>query len=85
MAIINNDYIAQFRKLAADFLADGSKFADGKARACEDIQQGATAWDIAHRTGIVGICYSEIPACCDAYIKTALARIFPNAEFTGKY
>lgn len=85
MALINNDYIAQFRKLAADFLADGSRFADGKARQCEDIQQGVTAWEIAHRVGIVSLCYAEIPACCDAYIKTALQRIFPNAVFADNY
>lgn len=84
MALISSDYIEQFRKLASDFLADGSRFTDGKARACEDIQQGVTAWDIAHRVGIVEICYG-IDGCHDAHIKTALAAIFPNAVFKDKY
>jgi len=92
MALINSAYVEQFRKLAADFLADGSRFADGKARACEDIQQGVTAWDIAHRVGITDICYGNtakdlpgIDGCHDAHIKTALAAIFPNAVFKDKY
>jgi hypothetical protein len=85
MALISDEYIEQFRTLATSFLADGSRFTDGKPRKCEDIQQGATAWEIAHRVGIVRICYEEIPACCDAHIKTALAKIFPNAVFADTY
>ena len=92
MALISSDYIEQFRRLASDFPSGGCRFTDGKARACEDIQQGVTAWDIAHRVGIVEICYGNtakdlpgINGCHDAHIKTALAAIFPNAVFKDKY
>lgn len=92
MALIGNELVAEFKKLAADFLAEGSRFADGKARSCEDIQQGATAWNIAHRAGITDICYGNsakdlpgIDGCHDAHIKTALAKVFPNAAFADTY
>lgn len=92
MALIGNDHIENFKSLAADWLADGSKFADGKGRSLADIKTGADAWHIASRAGITDICYGNtakdlpgIPDCHDAHIKTALAKVFPNAEFADKY
>lgn len=92
MALIGNEFIEQFKGLAADWLADGSKFKDGKSRELSDIKTGADAWHIASRAGITDICYGNtakdlpgIPDCHDAHIKTALAKVFPNAEFADKY
>lgn len=92
MAFISPAHVEHFRSLAENFLGDGSRFADGKARTCEDIRQGATAWEIAHRVGITEICYGNtakdlpgIEGCHDAHIKTALKAIFPNAIFKDTY
>ena len=92
MALIGNEFIEQFKTLAAAWLADGSKFKDGKPRELTDIKTGTDAWTIASRAGITDICYGnsakdipEIAGCHDAHIKTALAKVFPNAVFANTY
>lgn len=92
MALISVEHIENFKSLAVEWLADGSKFADGKGRTLADVKTGRDAWHIASRAGITDICYGNtakdlpgIPDCHDAHIKTALAKVFPNAEFADKY
>lgn len=49
-----------------------------------DIKTGRDAWAVAHRCGITAIAYLARDVT-DAHIKTALARVFPNAVFKDKY
>lgn len=85
MALIEQKYIEQFRNLATEWLSE-------RGYNCEDIKTGSDAWTVAHCAGITDICYGNtakdlpgIDGCVDAHIKTALTRIFPNAEFKDKY
>lgn len=77
MAYFNNEQIEKFRQRATEFLAD-------QGYTCADITVGSDAWRIAHLSGITNECYKDRD-CVDAHIKTALAKIFPNAVFKDKY
>lgn len=92
MAKIGLDHIENFKVLAGAWLADGSRFKDGKPRTCLDVLTGGDAWHIARCAGITDICYGNtakdlpgIPDCHDSHIKTALAKVFPNAVFKDRY
>ena len=78
-------HVDRFRQLATDWLAP-------KGFKVEDVKLGTDAWLIAHNSGITDICYGNsakdlpgVQGCTDAHIKTALARIFPNAVFKDRY
>ncbi len=92
MALIKKETVAQFADIASEWLEDGSNFKDGLPRNLSDIESGADAWLVAHRSGILEICYGNtakdlpgIEGCHDTHIKTALEKIFPNAIFKDRY
>ena len=85
MAMIDNNMIARFADMASAWLAP-------QGYSNSDVKLGSDAWLIANRAGITEICYGNtakdipgIPDCHDAHIKTALAKVFPNAVFKDKY
>jgi hypothetical protein len=92
MTKITHDDFCLMKNLAETFMADGSKWADGKPKACSMVVTGSQAWGIAHRSGITEFCYGNtakdypgIEGICDAHIVTALKKIFPNAVFKDSY
>ena len=85
MAKIDASMIEKFSLMASDWLAS-------QGYTNLDVKLGSDAWHIASRAGITEICYGNtakdipgIPDCHDAHIKTALAKIFPNAVFKDNY
>ena len=50
-----------------------------------DVKTGSEAWAVAHRTSWPRNLYDMSRDITDAHIKTALAKIFPNAVFKDKY
>lgn len=73
------------KNIIIDYLNDGSNFKDGDPKPVEIVKTGSTAWEIAHRSGAARFCYDLSRDVYDAHIKTALAKIFPNAVFADKY
>jgi hypothetical protein len=63
-------------------LADKRLATLGHTRA--DVKTGRDAWAFAHMCGITNEAYKD-RSVTDAHIKTALARVFPNAIFSDKY
>ena len=75
------EHLPRWTSICRDWLADGSRFADGQPRHLDDVLTGRDAWEIAHRSGIVREVYGL--GVNDSHIVTALRRIFPNAVFQG--
>lgn len=81
MAKISEAYVAEFKALAAAWLAE-------RNLACDDVKTGGDAWLIASRSGISAICYGDtsrdlpgLEGVHDAHIQTALQAVFPNCVF----
>lgn len=92
MAKIEGADFDAIASMARDYMANGANWSDGDPKDCGMVESGALAWELAHRAGITSYCYGDtsrdmpgIPDCVDAHIKTALARIFPNAVFKDRY
>lgn len=89
---ITAEQFATIKSMVETFMADPATWADGKPKSVDVVQTGSQAWGVAHRAGVTEYCYGNtakdmpgIEGVCDAHIKTALARIFPNAVFKDNY
>lgn len=82
---LTQDQFETVKAMITDYLADGSNFKDGLPKSVDIILTGSAAWEVGHRSGAVNFLYEASRDIVDAHIKTALAKIFPNAIFKDKY
>jgi len=80
MAKFDTATVTRWAKMAEMFLLR----LEGVTGTTKDIHLGVEAWTIAHLSGITSEAYDD-RSVTDAHIKTALEKIFPNANFKDRY
>jgi hypothetical protein len=73
----NTETLARWNKAVAQYVKDAGYHIN-------DVETGAHAWIIAHKTDITREAYED-RSVVDAHIKTALQKIFPKAVFKDTY
>ena len=79
MAKFDTATVTRWASMAETFLERA-----GDPGTTKDVYLGAEAWTIAHLSGITSEAYAD-RSVVDAHIKTALEKIFPNANFKDRY
>ena len=67
------------------FRSDAAAYLQARGFTPEQVVTGSDAWALAHWTRFASDCYDISRDITDAHIKTALAKVFPNAVFKDKY